>query len=80
MGIKLSAHSIFFLKVDYITGMYNVSMNYVDHDKSIIQRYCVKLVGWPDGVKSTRGRGGGGLLDLLICKHAAAVVDVVINV
>jgi len=38
-------------KIEHISNMDHISMNYVNYEKSIMQKYHVKLVGWPDDVK-----------------------------
>ncbi|KAF8335256.1 hypothetical protein F5887DRAFT_829706, partial [Amanita rubescens] len=51
-GLRAQCSNFILGGLKRITNMDNISMNYVNYDK-FVQKYRVKLVGWPENIKFT---------------------------
>ncbi|KAF8328053.1 hypothetical protein F5887DRAFT_898053 [Amanita rubescens] len=69
-GLRTQCSNYILGGLKYIANMDHISMNYVNYEKSIIQKYRLKLVGWPDDVKFTNPASLTSVDDLRKLRHA----------
>ncbi|KAF8344810.1 hypothetical protein F5887DRAFT_858589, partial [Amanita rubescens] len=69
-GLRTQCSNYILGGLKYITNMDNICMNYVNYEKSIILKYHVKLIGWPDDVKFTNPASLTSVKDLRKLRQA----------